>query len=112
MSSAGLAAAGSPAGDLATAAPAADLAAGGSPAGTLATAAPAGDLAAAVPAGPGALAASVDGPAYPIALDLSGRAVVVVGGGHVALRRTRALADAGAVVTVMAGACGDRRPGR
>jgi uroporphyrin-III C-methyltransferase / precorrin-2 dehydrogenase / sirohydrochlorin ferrochelatase len=43
-----------------------------------------------------------DGPAYPIALDLSGRAVVVVGGGNVALRRARALVQAGAVVTVIA----------
>ncbi|HEY2284683.1 MAG TPA: uroporphyrinogen-III C-methyltransferase [Streptosporangiaceae bacterium] len=43
-----------------------------------------------------------DGPAYPIALDLAGRAVVVVGGGNVALRRTRALVEAGAVVTVIA----------
>jgi uroporphyrin-III C-methyltransferase/precorrin-2 dehydrogenase/sirohydrochlorin ferrochelatase len=41
-------------------------------------------------------------PAYPIALDLSGKAVVVVGGGTVALRRARALAQAGAVVTVIA----------
>jgi uroporphyrin-III C-methyltransferase/precorrin-2 dehydrogenase/sirohydrochlorin ferrochelatase len=39
---------------------------------------------------------------YPLALDLAGRAVVVVGGGAVALRRTRALADAGALVTVIA----------
>ena len=43
-----------------------------------------------------------DGPAYPIALDLTGRAVVVVGGGTVALRRARALVEAGAVVTVIA----------
>jgi uroporphyrin-III C-methyltransferase/precorrin-2 dehydrogenase/sirohydrochlorin ferrochelatase len=43
-----------------------------------------------------------DGPAYPIALDLAGRAVVVVGGGNVALRRARALVQAGAVVTVIA----------
>jgi uroporphyrin-III C-methyltransferase/precorrin-2 dehydrogenase/sirohydrochlorin ferrochelatase len=49
------------------------------------------------PAEPGS-----DGPAYPIALDLAGRAVVVVGGGNVALRRTRALVEAGAVVTVIA----------
>jgi uroporphyrin-III C-methyltransferase/precorrin-2 dehydrogenase/sirohydrochlorin ferrochelatase len=48
------------------------------------------------------LAAGTDGPAYPIALDLAGRAVVVVGGGQVALRRTRALVEAGAVVTVIA----------
>jgi uroporphyrin-III C-methyltransferase / precorrin-2 dehydrogenase / sirohydrochlorin ferrochelatase len=42
------------------------------------------------------------GPAYPVALDLSGRAVVVVGGGNVALRRARALVQAGAAVTVIA----------
>jgi len=45
---------------------------------------------------------AADGPAYPIALDLTGRAVVVVGGGTVALRRARALVEAGAVVTVIA----------
>jgi uroporphyrin-III C-methyltransferase/precorrin-2 dehydrogenase/sirohydrochlorin ferrochelatase len=39
---------------------------------------------------------------YPLALDLAGRPVVVVGGGQVALRRTRALAEAGAAVTVIA----------
>jgi uroporphyrin-III C-methyltransferase/precorrin-2 dehydrogenase/sirohydrochlorin ferrochelatase len=39
---------------------------------------------------------------YPLALDLTGRLVVVIGGGPVALRRTRALADAGALVTVIA----------
>src|SRR5215469_2335129 len=39
---------------------------------------------------------------YPIELDLSGRAAVVVGGGAVALRRTRALVEAGARVTVIA----------
>src|ERR1700733_14965303 len=52
--------------------------------------------------GGGGLAGDSDGPAYPIALDLSGRAVVVVGGGTVALRRARALVEAGAVVTVIA----------
>jgi uroporphyrin-III C-methyltransferase/precorrin-2 dehydrogenase/sirohydrochlorin ferrochelatase len=45
---------------------------------------------------------AADSPAYPIALDLAGRAVVVVGGGTVALRRARALVEAGAVVTVIA----------
>jgi uroporphyrin-III C-methyltransferase / precorrin-2 dehydrogenase / sirohydrochlorin ferrochelatase len=45
---------------------------------------------------------SAEGPAYPIALDLTGRAVVVVGGGRVALRRARALVEAGAAVTVIA----------
>jgi uroporphyrin-III C-methyltransferase/precorrin-2 dehydrogenase/sirohydrochlorin ferrochelatase len=39
---------------------------------------------------------------YPLALDLTGRSVVVVGGGQVALRRTRALVEAGAIVTVIA----------
>jgi len=40
--------------------------------------------------------------AYPIVLNLSGRRVVVVGGGEVALRKARALADAGARVRVVA----------
>jgi precorrin-2 dehydrogenase/sirohydrochlorin ferrochelatase len=39
---------------------------------------------------------------YPIILDLSGRRAVVVGGGEVALRKARALADAGAHVRVVA----------
>ncbi|HEX3491492.1 MAG TPA: uroporphyrinogen-III C-methyltransferase [Streptosporangiaceae bacterium] len=39
---------------------------------------------------------------YPLGLDLTGRRVVVVGGGRVALRRTRSLAEAGALVTVIA----------
>ena len=39
---------------------------------------------------------------YPIELDLTGRQAVVVGGGPVALRRTKALLDAGAEVTVIA----------
>src|SRR5262249_14343051 len=39
---------------------------------------------------------------YPIELDVTGRLVVVVGGGVVALRRTRALVEAGADVTVVA----------
>jgi uroporphyrin-III C-methyltransferase/precorrin-2 dehydrogenase/sirohydrochlorin ferrochelatase len=39
---------------------------------------------------------------YPLGLDLTGRKVVVVGGGRVALRRTRALVEAGALVTVIA----------
>ena len=39
---------------------------------------------------------------YPIALDLTGRCVVVVGGGRVALRRAAALLGAGAVVRVIA----------
>jgi uroporphyrin-III C-methyltransferase/precorrin-2 dehydrogenase/sirohydrochlorin ferrochelatase len=61
-----------------------------------------GDLAeAGWPTGDSA-AAGGDGPAYPIALDLAGKAVVVVGGGTVALRRARALVEAGAVVTVIA----------
>jgi precorrin-2 dehydrogenase/sirohydrochlorin ferrochelatase len=40
--------------------------------------------------------------AYPIVLDLSGARAVVVGGGRVALRKARALADAGAHVRVVA----------
>jgi len=39
---------------------------------------------------------------YPLGLDLTGRRVVVVGGGRVALRRTQALVEAGALVTVIA----------
>ena len=39
---------------------------------------------------------------YPIMLDLSGRRAVVVGGGEVALRKARALAEAGAQVRVVA----------
>src|SRR5260370_10901571 len=39
---------------------------------------------------------------YPIELDLAGRAAVVVGGGTVALRRAKALVEAGAQVTVIA----------
>jgi uroporphyrin-III C-methyltransferase/precorrin-2 dehydrogenase/sirohydrochlorin ferrochelatase len=42
------------------------------------------------------------GDMYPLLLDLSGRPVVVVGGGAVAARRARALLDAGADVTVVA----------
>ena len=40
--------------------------------------------------------------AYPIFLNLAGRRAVVVGGGQVALRKARALADAGAAVRVVA----------
>jgi uroporphyrin-III C-methyltransferase / precorrin-2 dehydrogenase / sirohydrochlorin ferrochelatase len=39
---------------------------------------------------------------YPLALDLSGRRVVVVGGGQVSLRRATAMLDAGALVRVIA----------
>ncbi|SRR6266496_148812 len=39
---------------------------------------------------------------YPLLLDLTGRRVVVVGGGRVALRRARGLLDAGALVHVVA----------
>jgi len=39
--------------------------------------------------------------AYPMVLDLGGRRAVVVGGGGVALRKARALADAGASVRVV-----------
>jgi uroporphyrin-III C-methyltransferase / precorrin-2 dehydrogenase / sirohydrochlorin ferrochelatase len=41
-------------------------------------------------------------PVYPIMLSLAGRRAVVVGGGNIALRRTRALLDAGANVVVIA----------
>lgn len=40
--------------------------------------------------------------AYPLALDLSGKLVVVVGGGQVALRRAAAMLEAGALVRVIA----------
>jgi uroporphyrin-III C-methyltransferase/precorrin-2 dehydrogenase/sirohydrochlorin ferrochelatase len=39
---------------------------------------------------------------YPLHLDLAGRRVLVVGGGPVAVRRTRALLEAGALVDVVA----------
>ncbi len=39
---------------------------------------------------------------YPVEIDLNGRLAVVVGGGAVALRRARALVEAGARVTVIA----------
>src|SRR6266516_367245 len=39
---------------------------------------------------------------YPLLLDLTGRRVVVVGGGRVALRRVRGLLEAGALVHVIA----------
>lgn len=38
---------------------------------------------------------------YPIFLDLTGRPVVVIGAGKVGLRKTRALVDAGAQVTLI-----------
>lgn len=41
-------------------------------------------------------------PAYPLVLDVSGRRSVVVGGGPVAARRARSLADAGAELVVVA----------
>lgn len=43
----------------------------------------------------------MNAPHYPLFLDLSGRAVLVAGGGPVAQRRVRALLDAGAEVTVV-----------
>jgi precorrin-2 dehydrogenase/sirohydrochlorin ferrochelatase len=39
---------------------------------------------------------------YPVFLDLTGRPVVVIGGGKVALRKARGLIEAGAKVTVVA----------
>ena len=41
-------------------------------------------------------------PYYPVFLDLTGKPVVVVGAGRVALRKTKGLIEAGAVVTVVA----------
>jgi siroheme synthase-like protein len=41
-------------------------------------------------------------PYYPIFLDLTGKPVLVVGAGKVALRKTRGLLEAGAAVTVVA----------
>ena len=41
-------------------------------------------------------------PLYPIALDVSGRPCLVVGGGPVAARKARSLLECGAVVTVVA----------
>ncbi len=46
-------------------------------------------------------------PRYPLALDLTGRRAVVVGGGRVAARRARGLVEAGARVTVIAPALVD-----
>jgi uroporphyrin-III C-methyltransferase / precorrin-2 dehydrogenase / sirohydrochlorin ferrochelatase len=40
-------------------------------------------------------------PDYPLTLDVTGRRVVVVGGGPVAARRARSLLDAGALVEVI-----------
>jgi uroporphyrin-III C-methyltransferase/precorrin-2 dehydrogenase/sirohydrochlorin ferrochelatase len=48
---------------------------------------------------------------YPLFVDLTGRDVVVVGGGAVAVRRTADLLAAGAVVTVVAPAVDDAMPG-
>src|SRR4051812_48389723 len=42
---------------------------------------------------------------YPVFLELHGRPVLVVGAGKVALRKTKGLVDAGAVVTVIAPEC-------
>jgi precorrin-2 dehydrogenase len=44
---------------------------------------------------------------YPIALDLTGRPCLVIGGGGVAERKTRGLLDAGARVTVVSPAITD-----
>ena len=45
-------------------------------------------------------------PFYPVSLDVSGRACLVVGGGKVAARKARTLLDCGAIVTVIAPAVG------
>ena len=42
---------------------------------------------------------------YPIFLDLTGKPVLVVGAGKVALRKTKGLVEAGAAVTVVAPEC-------
>ena len=44
----------------------------------------------------------VDGPQYPVMLEVAGRPCLVVGGGAVALQKVRGLTDAGATVTVVA----------
>jgi siroheme synthase-like protein len=44
---------------------------------------------------------------YPVSLDVSGRACLVVGGGSVAARKARTLLDCGGVVTVIAPVLGD-----
>jgi uroporphyrin-III C-methyltransferase/precorrin-2 dehydrogenase/sirohydrochlorin ferrochelatase len=55
------------------------------------------------PAGGGAQSGRADPvPIYPIMLSMAGRRAVVVGGGNVALRRTRALLESGAHVVVIA----------
>lgn len=46
-------------------------------------------------------------PRYPLLVDLTGRACLVVGGGTVAARKVRGLLDAGAIVTVVAVALGE-----
>lgn len=51
---------------------------------------------------------STTGERYPLFLDVSGRAALVVGGGAVASRRAAGLADAGADVTVVAPQAADR----
>jgi siroheme synthase-like protein len=43
---------------------------------------------------------------YPVSLDVTGRACLVVGGGHVAARKARTLLDCGAAVTVVAPSVG------
>ena len=48
---------------------------------------------------------------YPLLLDVAGRAVLVVGAGRVGARRAMGLADAGAVVTVVAPAVDDALAG-
>jgi len=54
------------------------------------------------PASGRAVRVSGDGPVLPLGLRVTGRRVVVVGGGPVGLRRVTALLDAGALVTVVA----------
>lgn len=48
---------------------------------------------------------------FPLFVDLRGKRAVVIGGGPVAVRRARVLLEFGAVVTLIAPACGEVPPG-
>lgn len=63
---------------------------------------PAAPAASEAPAAPAEPAATRPRDVYPLALDLTGRRVLVVGGGPVAARRARGLSEAGALVDVVA----------
>ncbi len=58
------------------------------------------------PAGGGAQPGRAASPVYPLMLSMAGRRAVVVGGGQVALRRTRSLLESGAHVVVIAPSVG------